>query len=554
MKKAINQLSQNAAAGPDGIPDILMKRCKDEIAEPLEIIFRKSLQTGDIPDIWRLAHVIPILKPGAERSSPASYRPVSLTSHLIKTFERIIKLNLQNHLETYNMISDNQHGFRSKRSCISQLLHHHDMILKGLEEGSNVDSVYLDFSKAFDKVNKGILARKMKRMGICGPLGEWIFAFLTSRRQVILANGEVSTPSEVISGVPQGTVLGPLLFIILINDLGEDVFRSFISLFADDTRITRNINNQEDAEDFQEEINKVYDWCHKNNMKFNASKFEVLKHGKNESLKDDFTYFTPEYDDIIERKEVLRDLGIQANDKATFEEHINKVCSNVNRKVGWILRTFSTRSTHVMKLLWKQLVQGHIDYGSQVWQPQQSTDLQRIEKLFKTFSKQITEIRDESYWERLSLLKMYSQQRRLERYRILYTWKALEGLVPDCGIKSKNSRDSRLGRVCEIPQISKKATQRVKTLREQSFQVHGPRLFNSLPKPIRSITGCNIDYFKDKLDNFLSQIPDQPMVGDLVPIPINQETGRHSNSLIEQIRDFQLRTRRTEQHMGRLED
>ena len=200
------------------------------------------------------------------------------------------------------------------------------------------------------------------------------------------------------------------------------------------------------------------------------------------------------------------------------------------------------------------VVQGHIDYGSQLWQPQQSIDLQRIEKLFKTYSKRIPEIQNETYWKRLSLLKMYSQQRRMERYRILYTWKAIENLVPDCGITIRSSKESRLGQMCEIPKISKKATHRVKTLREQSFQVHGPRLFNSLPKDIRNITGCKISVFKDKLDNFLTQIPDQPMIGNLVPTPINQDTGRHSNSLIEQIRDFQLRTRRTGQHMGRLED
>ena len=167
-------------------------------------------------------------------------------------------------------------------------------------------------------------------------------------------------------------------------------------------------------------------------MKFNSTKFEVLKHGKDEELKNDFEYFTPDYEDIVERKEVLRDLGIQSNDKATFDDHINKVCTSVNKKVGWVLRSFTNRSLSVMKLLWDQVIQGHIDYGSQLWQPQQSSNLLRIENLLRNFSKRFPEIRQENYWMRLSLLKMNSEQRRMERYRIIYTWKAVEGIVPEC--------------------------------------------------------------------------------------------------------------------------
>ena len=144
---------------------------------------------------------------------------------------------------------------------------------------------------------------------------------------------------------------------------------------------------------------------------------------------------------------------------------------------------------------------------------------------------------------RLSLLKMNSEQRRMERYRIIYTWKAVESIVPECGIKVKSNHDSRFGRSCELPRIARKASQRVISIREQSFQVHGPRLFNSLPKSIRNLTNCTVDQFKARLDKFLTCIPDQPLVGELIPPPISQITGRHSNSLIDQIRDFQQRTR-----------
>ena len=541
IRDAIEELSPRAAAGPDGVPAILMKKCKDAISIPLEMIWTKSFETGEIPEIFKLAHVIPLHKPGLHRSSPSSYRPVSLTSHLVKTFERVVKKNLQNHLEVLMKINDAQHGFRSKRSCLSQLLQHHDNILKGLEEGSNVDTVYLDFSKAFDKVDKGVLCQKMKKMGIHGLLGEWIFSFLSERRQIILANGVASLSSRVTSGVPQGTVLGPLLFVILINDICQSDISSIISLFADDTRLTKIIKGFEDAEAFQSDLEKIYSWSEANNMVFNATKFEILKHGDNEELKNEYEYFTPKCENPIERKESLRDLGVIMNEKASFQDHINKVCCKVNQKVGWIMRTFKCRKVGFMRQMWNQLVQGHVDYCSQLWQPLESSELQRIENLLKTFSKKIPSIRNENYWVRLKLLKMNSQQRRLERYRIIYTWKALEGLVPDCGIRTKNNPESRNGRECEVPSIVKKSSARVKSLREKSLQVHGPKLFNCLPKSIRNITKCDVDTFKEKLDLYISVIPDQPAIGGLIPATTNQHTLKPSNSLIDQVREHQRR-------------
>ena len=166
VRDAIDKLSNNAAAGPDGIPAILLKKCRDSLSEPLTILWQKSLKSGQIPSVFKLAHVIPVHKPGSSREAAENYRPVSLTSHLVKTFERIIKKTLQNFLEATLALKDNQHGFREKRSCLSQLLAHYDQVLKGLEEGHNVDTVFLDFSKAFDKVDKGILCRKMKQMGV----------------------------------------------------------------------------------------------------------------------------------------------------------------------------------------------------------------------------------------------------------------------------------------------------------------------------------------------------------------------------------------------------
>ena len=211
----------------------------------------------------------------------------------------------------------------------------------------------MDFSKAFDKVDIGILCHKLRAMGISGRLGIWIHDFLSNRKQVIIANGVKSRESEVKSGVPQGTVLGPILFLILINDINEGI-ESNVSLFADDTRITKPVQSYEDVESLQDDLEKLYTWQRTNNMVFNGKKFEMLRYGTDQELKNSTNYLTPESEDFIEVKECLRDLGIQMSDDARFTAHIDHVSSKVRQKCGWILRTFKCRQTHFLKFMWKK--------------------------------------------------------------------------------------------------------------------------------------------------------------------------------------------------------
>ena len=532
---ALGKLSNNAAPGPDGIPSILLKKCKYSIADPLTMIFFQIFSTGSIPDVLKTAFIIPIHK-GGSRASPINFRPVSLTSHLIKTLERIIRVSLVRHLEISNKLNPNQHGFRNRRSCLSHLLAHHDHVLSSLEEGHNVDSIYLDFSKAFDKVDIGILCHKMKLMGITGTLGKWIHDFLTNRKQYIIVNGAISSPSDVKSGVPQGTVLGPILFLILINDIDKTV-SSKVSLFADDTRVMGPVSQEEDVENLQKDLDKIYKWQSENNMLFNGKKFEMLRYGKNNELKMNTNYFSPDYQDLIEVKDSLRDLGIIMSDDASFTNHIQKVCTTVKQKCGWVLRTFQNRETHFMKCMWKTLIQGHIDYCSQLYMPNQASEMLLLENLQKSFTKKIPEVRNMDYWQRLKQLKMYSQNRRLERYRIIYTWKILEELVPNCGLEIHQS--DRRGRQVAIPPL--KGSQAMRKLREQSFQVSGPRLFNCLPSSIRNISRVPVDTFKEQLDQFLAKIPDEPNVEGLTPSTCDMFTAKPSNSIIDQSRCIKIR-------------
>lgn len=228
-----------------------------------------SVQMKHITFLYRNKYLITFLK----KCKGTSYRPVSLTSHIVKTYERVVKKYLQNFLEFNMKINQAQHGFREKRSCLSQLLEHYEDILKGLEEGVNVETIYLDFAKAFDKVDIGILSRRMKEKGIHGMLGVWLHNFLTDRKQHVIANNGISDVSFVKSGVPQGTVLGPLLFIILIDSLSEVDLMSEIRMFADDTRVTKYIRTEEDMKNLQTDLEKIYQWQESNNMQFNGAKY-----------------------------------------------------------------------------------------------------------------------------------------------------------------------------------------------------------------------------------------------------------------------------------------
>ena len=213
---------------------------------------------------------------------------------------------------------------------------------------------------------------------------------------------------------------------------------------------------------------------------------------------------------------------------ATFNEHIEHVCKKTRQNMGCILITFKCRNNEFMRKIFNSLVQPHINYCSQLWMPNQTQQMEKIEKLAKSFTGKIPWLREESYWSRLNILRMNSQERRMERYRIVYTWKILEGLVPNCGVEEIGSTEERQGRRCKIPAGNS-------ARRLQSFQVGGPKAFNSLPEYLRNTSKCSVEEFKEKLDRFLCKVPDEPKIGVLIPAGSHIVTAQPSNSIASQI-------------------
>ena len=306
VSECINMLSPCSAAGPDGLPAAMLKGTKTTFAKMITDILRSSLDTGDIPNILKLAHITPIHK-GGSRAEPVNFRPVSLISHLMKTMERVIRKALVGYLEYHEMMDTHQHGSRSGRSTLLQLLEHQDQVIQALEERYNLDTIYLDFLKAFDKCDFGILLNKIKKMGIKGKIGRWIQSFLHQRQQRVVVNKRMSTASVLKSGVPQGSVLGPVLFLIYICDIGKDLTASTL-VYVDDTKVKKTVKTEEDVEELQLELEKLNNWSENNNMEFNKKKFQVIRYGENEDLKNETLYFAGNYDEVIERFTSLRDL------------------------------------------------------------------------------------------------------------------------------------------------------------------------------------------------------------------------------------------------------
>ncbi|KAI8485690.1 hypothetical protein Bbelb_365240 [Branchiostoma belcheri] len=274
VEKMLQGLNPSKASGPDQIPPWFLKLTASEIAPVLTNIFQHSLNTAEIPKDWRDANICAIFKKG-DRAVPSNYRPVSLTCISCKLLEHIIHSQIMKHLESYSILTDYQHGFRAKRSTETQLILTVHDIAGALNSKRQVDLAILDFTKAFDKVPHGRLISKLEYYGIQGPTLNWLKAFLTNREQTVVVEGKASAPVKVASGVPQGTVLGPLLFLLYINDL-PDQLDSNVRLFADDCLLYVELSTQTDSQLLQKDLNTLEEWQSKWLMQFNPEKCYIM--------------------------------------------------------------------------------------------------------------------------------------------------------------------------------------------------------------------------------------------------------------------------------------
>ena len=281
VRVKLEKLRPNSAPGPDKLWPRVLQKLSAILAKPLAIVYTRCLGEGTVPPDWKLANVAPVFKKGS-KGCPGNYRPVSLTCVLCKVMESILRDGIVVHLSKYNLIRSSQHGFMAGRSCLTNLLEYLEELTRLVDQGHAVDIVYLDFAKAFDKVPHIRLIMKCQGLGIRGKVLAWVAEWLRDRSQRVVLNGKASAWGTVISGVPQGSVLGPTLFLIFINDLdiAAEITGAMVKKFADDTKCYMVVETEEDRIRFQGMLNSLEEWSRDWQMLFNMDKCHVIHSGR----------------------------------------------------------------------------------------------------------------------------------------------------------------------------------------------------------------------------------------------------------------------------------
>ena len=357
-----------------------------------------------------------------------------------------------NHMKVNKLFSNSQHGFREGRSCLTNLLETMEQWTKILDEEDCIDVAYLDFRKAFDLVSHKHLLYKMSKYGISGQVLEWVKAFLKDRSQRVVIRGSASEACSVTSGVPQGSVLGPVLFLIFINDLPLEVL-SPLSLFADDSKIfTRIVTSKrktkwtgfDGASALQRDLTRVQAWAKKWKMEFNVGKCKVMHIGRR-NPKNVYGMGGS----VLETTSAERDLGVMIDDRLDLGSHIKSIVAKANRMLGLIKISFACLDKPMFLNLYLVLVRPHLEYCVQVWSPYKQKYIKLLERVQRRATKLVPELRNLEYAERLKRLGLTTLEERRVRGDMIQTYKFIsrkEDIDPSVFFKMARPRPGAHGK------------------------------------------------------------------------------------------------------------
>lgn len=436
VRDAVRSLKVNKSVGPDNIPSYIIKGMVDCLLQPLTFLFNLSLKTGTFPDEWKKVKICPIFKKG-EKADITNYRPVAILSNVAKIFESIVYKHIYN--SVIQKISRFQHGFMKNRSTVSNLSNITQYISESLDNKCQVDVIYTDFAKAFDRISHQVLLCKLdNEFGFHPTLVQFFTSYLQGRKQRVVIGGYTSDSYTATSGIPQGSNLGPLLFLLFVNDLPNKIKESKILLFADDLKLYSVVKNVADCEKLQRDINEVLQWSEINNLKFNITKcYSVSYSRKKNPLHYDYNMNNV----VLARVEEIQDLGVTFDSRLSFKTHILNITKKASRMYGFIVRNCRQfTKLDCIRLLFISYVRCILEYANIIWSPCYDTHKLAIERVQSRFLRYLyykeTGVYDLSVpkTELMSRYKLVSLEKRRNIASVIYLHKLLHNKIDDVNL------------------------------------------------------------------------------------------------------------------------
>ena len=499
VKSYINKLELSKATGLDGLGPRIIKLAVDSISPSIAMLINKSIETGEFPSQLKVAKVFPIFK-GGDKTDPSNYRPISILPTVSKIFEKHVNKHLMAYLNKYKLLHENQSGFRQKHSCQTALVKLIDDWIKHIDNGEMVGALFIDFRKAFDLVDHSILLKKLSLYRCNSTVLNWFKSYLSNRQQTIESEAGLADFAHVRYGVPQGSILGPTLFLLFINDLPLYFNNCSSALFADDATAHTHSKNVDTIENnLQNEFGNTLLWSKDNKMQVHLTKTTCMLAGTRQRLNESRP-LTIQADGInIQTVSQQKILGVYIDETLTWNPQIDHLCSPISSKISLLRQLATYVPTQAQKLYYQGYILPLLDYGSITWGATSDANLERLEKLQKRAARIILHAdfttSSSLMFEELGWLSVFD---RLKYNKAIMTYKALNNQTPEyisdllkpmSEVHSLNLRSSENGSLF-VPRSKS-------SLCDGSFSCSAPRLWNSLPQAVKNAESLKV--FKQSL-------------------------------------------------------